>query len=295
MFLLCYLVYKIITSSTLDSMTNLELVNPNLIGLVIILMIFNWGLETKKWQMLLGSVQYLSFIDSFKSVLAGLSSGLLTPNRIGNFIGRLAYVKKENHNQAIVNTLVGNLAQFTSTLLMGSVGFLVLISYKLQIQNSFWILLFSVLFSSVGCYIYFRPSVLNFRPLNKLFSDKTKLSIQEINDSYSNVKIKILGLSLLRYIVFCVQYFLVFKLFGIQISIVVLFSLIATVFLITTLIPSLFFGKLFVRESVAVFIFSLVDINLSLILVVVFLLWLINLAVPAVVGSIFWLKQKHYA
>jgi len=293
--LMGYLVYKISTSSILDSIHEIEMIKIELIGFTLLLMMLNWGLETRKWQVLLQNVQKLSFVNAFKSVLAGLSSGLLTPNRIGNFIGRLAYVNKENHNQATVNTLVGNLAQFISTVLMGVIGFSFLLLLKFDIQNNIWICVLSIFFSSLACYVYFKPSVINFAPFNKLFGDQTKLSIQEINDSRTNLKLKVLGLSVVRYIVFCVQYFLLFKAFGLEISTIVLFSLITTVFLLTTLIPSLLFGKLFVRESVAVFVFSLVSIDLSLILLVAFLLWIINLVIPAVIGSVFWLKQVKYA
>jgi hypothetical protein len=59
-----------------------------------------------------------------------------------------------------------------------------------------------------------------------------------------------------------------------------------------TLIPSLFFGKLVVRESVAVFVFSYVGIETPLILIVAFLLWLINLAIPAGIGGLIWLNQS---
>jgi len=293
--LMGYLVYKIFASSILDSIHEIKMIKLELIVFTLLLMILNWGLETKKWQVLLQNVQELSFINAFKSVLAGLSSGLLTTNRIGNFIGRLAYVNKENHNQATVNTLVGNLAQFISTILMGVIGFSFLLLLKFDVQNYIWICVLSIFFFSLACYVYFKPSVINFMPLNKLFGDQTKLSIQEINDSSTNLKVKVLGLSVVRYIVFCIQYFLLFKAFGLEISTIVLFSLITTVFLLTTLIPSLLFGKLFVRESVAVFVFSLVSIDLSLILLVAFLLWIINLAIPALIGSVFWLKQSRYA
>ena len=58
----------------------------------LVLMIMNWGLEALKWQVLVKSTQPLNFIQAFGSVLAGLATGLITPNRIGNFIGRNAYV-----------------------------------------------------------------------------------------------------------------------------------------------------------------------------------------------------------
>jgi len=220
---------------------------------------------------------------------------MLTPNRIGNFIGRLAYVKKEHHNEATVQTLIGNLAQFVSTIIMGIVGFLVVIYFYLDIQNSMLIITLSVSFSFFGLLLYFKPKKIDFYPLNKLFSDKTKQSIQQANQSPVILKVNILVLSLLRYSVFCIQYVLLFKAFGISTSILFLVGLIATVFLITTLIPSLLFGKLFVRESVAVFIFSYASIDVSLIIMVAFILWLINLAVPAILGSLFWLKQKQHA
>lgn len=257
-------------------------------------MVLNWSLETKKWQVLLEDLEPISFSKSFKSVLSGLSSGLLTPNRVGNFIGRLAFVKKKNHNQATINTLVGNLAQFISTILLGVIGVIALLSFKLQVENSLLLLIFSAVVSNLGCYVYFKPKALNFYPLNIVFSSKTKYSINQINDTKVTIKIKVLFISLLRYTVFCIQYFLLFKAFGLDIPSLMLLSLIATVFLITTIIPSLLFGKLFVRESAAVFVFSLANIDVSIILIVAFLLWLINLAIPAIVGSVFWLKQKNY-
>jgi len=293
--LIGYLIYKISNSSILNSIYEIEVIDSKFIGFTLVLMVFNWGIEAKKWQILLQGVQELSFANSFKSVLSGLSSGLLTPNRIGNFVGRLAYVDKKNHNQAVVNTLIGNLAQFISTVVLGVIGCFFLLFLKFDIQNDIWIVIVSIFFSSLACYVYFKPSVINFAPVNKLFGDQTKLSIQEINHSSTSLKLKVLGLSVARYIVFCVQYFLLFNAFGLEIPAIVLFSLITTVFLLTTLIPSLLFGKLFVRESVAVFIFSLASIDLSLILLVAFLLWGINLAIPAVIGSAFWLKQTKYA
>lgn len=293
--LLSFLTYKIAFSSAWISFRVIELVHPSFILVVVILMIFNWGLETLKWQILVKDIEYLSLKSAFKSVLAGLSSGLLTPNRIGNFIGRLAYIKKENHNQATINTLIGNLAQFISTILVGFIAMLFLVSSKFDFNHSNWVLCFSFLFICAGSYVYFKPKVVDFYPLNLLLNKDTKRSIEQIQGANSYNKFKVLMLSIMRYFIFCVQYYLLFQAFGLVISSFLLFGLIAVVFLITTLIPSLLFGKLFVRESVAVFVFSMVSIDVSLILMVSFLLWLINLAIPAVVGSVFWLKQQRYA
>ena len=141
--------------------------------------------------------------------------------------------------------------------------------------------------------LYFKPSIIIGKLTRWFISNNTKQSITNVAKMTSPFKLKILLISLLRYSVFCIQYYFLFLAFNIQTTPLVLFSLISSTFLLTTLIPSFFFGKLFVRESAAVFIFSLANISVTIVLVVAFLLWLINLAIPAIFGSFFWLKQKH--
>src|SRR4051812_32493288 len=50
---------------------------------VALLSIANWGLETKKWQILVRPIQDISYGMAFKSVLSGLSLSLFLPNRLG--------------------------------------------------------------------------------------------------------------------------------------------------------------------------------------------------------------------
>ena len=60
---------------------------------VIVMVFINWGLEARKWQVLLEPIQKMSFIRAFKSVLGGLALSLNTPNRMGEYGGRILYVK----------------------------------------------------------------------------------------------------------------------------------------------------------------------------------------------------------
>ena len=115
--LIGYLAHKVKNASVLEQLKILKVHDYIYITGCIFLMFFNWGLEAFKWKLLVQKIENLSWLESIKSVLAGLASGLLTPNRVGNFVGRLAFIKKENHNKALINTLIGNLAQFLSTIL----------------------------------------------------------------------------------------------------------------------------------------------------------------------------------
>ena len=92
--------------------------------LVLALMLLNWGIEARKWQLLMRHLQPFSISTAFKSVLAGSSITVLTPNRIGEYGGRILYVKAENRIKAISLTIVGSISQLLITLLMGCLGLL---------------------------------------------------------------------------------------------------------------------------------------------------------------------------
>ncbi len=290
--MITYLIYKISTASALKHLENYTNFNVNLVLLVFTLSFINWGIEAKKWQILVKNITNLSFINSFKSVLAGLSIGIFTPNRLGNFIGRLAWIDKSKHNQATINTMLGNLAQFVSTVIFGILGFTVVIIYEFNIQYAWLILLFSVVIIIIGLSLYYNPIKVKKTFFIRFLSNETLNSLNTIANTSLSFKHTVLGLSLLRYLVFLSQYFLLFRAFYVELDDVLLLGLISTVYLLTTLIPSIFFGKLFVRESVAVFVFSFVNLESPLVLLIAFLLWLINLAIPAILGGMIWLNQS---
>ena len=90
--------------------------------LVIFLMFVNWGIEAIKWQLLIKHIQQFSFFRSFKSVLSGCSVTMLTPNRVGEYGGRILYVKEDNRIKAISLTIVGSISQLLVTMIMGCFG-----------------------------------------------------------------------------------------------------------------------------------------------------------------------------
>ena len=94
--------------------------------IVFVLMFVNWGIEARKWQLLMLPLERFSLLKSFKAVLAGCSITMLTPNRIGEYGGRIMYVQEQHRLRAISLTILGSISQLTITMLMGTVGLLVL-------------------------------------------------------------------------------------------------------------------------------------------------------------------------
>jgi uncharacterized membrane protein YbhN (UPF0104 family) len=57
--------------------------------LVIVLMFVNWSLEALKWKISVQSVQPVSFFRSLKAIFSGVSFSVTTPNRTGEYLGRV--------------------------------------------------------------------------------------------------------------------------------------------------------------------------------------------------------------
>ena len=64
----------------------------------------------------------ISLTVAFKAAFAGNATGAFTPNRIGGFVGRVMYLPKEQVLTGTLNTFVGNLAQFLSTIIFGIIS-----------------------------------------------------------------------------------------------------------------------------------------------------------------------------
>lgn len=259
--------------------------------LVIILMPLNWLIESVKWHSLIKKIQAQPFGKTIKDVLAGVSTSLITPNRIGNFIGRTVNLPKEHKAKAIIATIHSNLAQFVSSISFGLIG-LIFINFNqdfIEVSTVCWSGLFVLI---LGLFFYFFPKILDVNPISKLFSEQSKEGIKSIQDLSIGFKSMILSLSMLRYAVFLGQFYLLLSCFQTDLSIGTIVPAIAVVFLITTIIPSFLFGKLFVREASALFVLTECGVPTPIILFSVFMLWLINLALPSIIGGFILMRTK---
>ena len=82
----------------------------------------NWGLETEKWRRLLRPELVLSFRRARAGIFTGISVSLFTPNRIGEYGGRLLLIPAAKSWLGLAATLIGNMAQWVVLLLGGLWG-----------------------------------------------------------------------------------------------------------------------------------------------------------------------------
>jgi len=89
-----------------------------------------------------------------------------------------------------------------------------------------------------------------------------------------------------RYIVFTFQFVILLKIMGVGLDLVFLFGLVTVVYLALTLFPTIFLTELPLRGSVAVYVIGQFSQEHLAILCASFTIWLVNLVVPAVIGSL---------
>lgn len=274
---------------------------PLLAG-VLELMFINWALETVKWQRLMGKLEKLTFWHAYKAILAGVTVSFFTPNRVGEFMGRIIFLYKANKAKAILGTIVGSFAQLTCTIFFGAVSFAWILNHftnifgelgtEKQAITAAIVTLFIAVFIIV---LYFNIGLLHKLmqrvKLKKIAKYTAILTRYKRNDLLS-----VLFISALRYMVFTTQYVMVLYFFDISFGVVDMFLAVSVIFLLQSSIPSLAFTELGNRGVIALFILELVaNTNHLSILSAAYTLWAINIVMPSLIGLVFILQAKLYS
>lgn len=264
---------------------------------VFLLMFVNWSLEAIKWQKLVEKVEHTTFFQAFKNVLVGMIFGMFTPNRIGEIGGRSLYMKPNNRFKGIMAASVGSYAQMTVTVVLGLMGFGAIFfffgAFGLDINSLKIVGIVLSVLAFVMLLGFFRLDV--FTKVLRFFKIKQKF-IDKINvlDSYNRqMLIQVLLLSVSRYAIFVFQYYLLLKLFGVEIDFFIAIAGILSVFLLMNLLPNVVIADLGIRGSVSIFVLGQFAENLQGILSASILLWMINILIPMLVGQILFLKSKN--
>jgi hypothetical protein len=144
-----------------------------------------------------------------------------------------------------------NIAQWIAAMTFGLIGFFLYTELELP-ESSLWIKLISLLVTFVILILYLVPQWLP-RKLAKYFWKRSLEHSADVLERNHGLKWQLLGLSILRHVVFSVQYVLILSAFALPFSLEIFFA-VWTIYFLMTLAPSMAFGKLLVRENVAVLV-----------------------------------------
>jgi hypothetical protein len=276
---------------------------------LVLLMFINWGIESLKWRLLINQAEKVSFINAFQAILGGLAVSIFTPNRVGEFFGRVFILKKTDPLKAILLTIVGSFSQLLVTIVAGTIAYILFAPHYLPpvLFESTWLVrgfsISMVIGSVVFIFTFFNISVLHRISIliPAKYSERIKSSIDAIADCPRQLLLKTVFLSALRYLVFSTQFFLAIRLMELPFTFSQCMLVIPVIYLVLAAIPTVTLTEIGVRGSVSVFLFGLLngtnELDAETTLAVVSastLIWLINIAVPSLLGVLVVFRLKFF-
>lgn len=263
---------------------------------ILILMPLNWYLEGKKWQLLMSPFVKIGWLQSIKIVLAGIATGIFTPGRIGEYAGRALTSDKDHKQEVIIATLLGSIAQNFWNIAGGLALSYYFIKNTFHVTN--WLVISLMLIVAVQIVIlllmYYRmPKVADWLT--------TKTWLHQYKDRLVGIEVyskpllnQVLLLSLVRYGVYTGQYILTMFFFDVYIPFMTMLGNITGIFLIQTGIPLPTFMSIIARGEIAILVWSTTGVKNIIALAATFLIWFINLILPAIAGLIILSKTDFY-
>ncbi|MCB9233803.1 MAG: flippase-like domain-containing protein [Bacteroidia bacterium] len=270
-------------------------------GLLLIpaalLLALNLGVEARKWQLLMREFYpEIALSTAIKAVLSGMTTGIFTPNRLGEYAGRVLYLEEGHRLEATLLTFLDRISQMFITLVSGIVALLIMLGEYGEVIEDFFgskasaqlisLVLGGMLFFIVG--FVFNPRflllILRRLEIRKPWAEKVAATLEHVKTGLLR---KILLLSMFRYLVFSTQYVLLLYGFGFGGNVLLAYGMVAMIFLLKSLVPFVGLSELGVRESAAISIMGLFSIAPWIALKSTLALYVINIIAPSLVGVVF--------
>lgn len=270
---------------------------------ILLFWILNWCIEILKWQFLVKKIEPSSFYKSAKAVLVGQSFAFNSVNNMGEAFGRAICLKSENRMVGAFASVIGTSGLILITFCLGWLGSICLsIMYPTNTIISFglpkiyyWLFMAATL---VGFYFGFKW----YYNFNKMPEWLKKITLKFSNEASINMAAPytkkdltfLLVFSLVRFVVYSIQFIITLKLFAININLLPSISITFALFASLLALPSIAFTELAIRGQLSLYFFSLVTPNAIGIVFGSVIFWIINKVVPAMFGTILALSLKIY-
>lgn len=291
---------KVNNQHNLSNFTNLvesldnTLLNYALI-LVVFLMFVNWALEVVKWKYLLRNIEKVSLWKATKSVFCGLTWAIFTPNRIGEYGGRILLLKPDHRAKGAVLMGVGLFAQLVLTSFFGalSIAWFVTTFMNTPVSINFGIWLIAIIYALAFVILYFNVHWVDQWVGKFIFLRKIRPFFAVLLEVNSKDLLYVLLLSLFRFLIFSSQYIILLLIILPDIPMISMLLMIFILFFVQAAVPTLDIFDFSVRSYVASNLFSYVTTQEIAVMAVVSCIWFVNLILPAIIGSFFVLNVNY--
>ena len=261
---------------------------------LLVMMIFNWLLEAVKWQLLMSKIQKVSLGLSLSAIFSGITVSFFTPNRIGEYAGRVLHLDSKRRIKAVLATLIGSMNQLLITVIFGVIALLFSLKSSLADMRFVYSIVCGISLVALTGIVVFYFNVSHFYGfLHRIKFLKRYDKYTEVFTFYHSKELsRITLLSAIRYLVFTTQYVLLLYLLGVNIELFAAYRLIFLIFIVMAIIPTFAIAELSIRGSVALYFMAPLSSQSIGIVAASFSLWFINLVIPAIMGAftLFFIK-----
>ncbi|WP_240775559.1 lysylphosphatidylglycerol synthase domain-containing protein [Sphingobacterium psychroaquaticum] len=257
--------------------------------LVVVMMFANWALEIVKWKYLSRRIEPISWWTAVKSVFCGLTWAIFTPNRIGEYGGRVMLLKPENRASGAVAMGVGLFAQLVLTSVFGALAIAWFICTYLPTPGAveFAVWLLAIIYAVAFVVLYFNVAWVDYIVGRIGFLKKIKPFFKVLEDFSVRELLHVLLLSLARFVIFTSQYIVLMMVILPELPSIPMVLLIFILFFVQSAVPSLDIFDFSVRSFVASNLYRYITDQELAVMAIVSCIWFVNLIVPAIIGSFF--------
>ncbi|MDQ8005700.1 MAG: lysylphosphatidylglycerol synthase domain-containing protein [Pedobacter sp.] len=266
------------------------------LGSVFLLMLFNWGLEAVKWKQLIERVEQISLWRAVESVFCGLTWAVFTPNRLGEYGGRVFFLSPKRRIIGVVAMTVGNIGQLVLTNVFGAIAVCVFVHRFIPLEPIIFAAVcgLAAVFALFFLIFYFNIKWLNGLLLSIRFTRKYKKFYSVLARYQKKELLQILLFCLARYAVFTTQYIIMFLWLIPNLSAADIIMLVPILFFVQSTLPSLDLLDIGIRSITALFFFKYITTQNTAVVACIASIWLINIIIPAILGSYFVFKLNIF-
>lgn len=259
--------------------------------LSICLMPVNWGIESYKWKLTTQQVESISYKTALKSIFSGICAGNLAPGRAIEFLAKIVFFKIENRPRITILHFINGMFQMLITVTCG----LSAVLYKFSSSSASNMMIYFIVSGGVLLIILFCLAIANVSYIQKKLRFISWFKQLEHADDLSFSKsliIKLISLSVIRYLVFTFQFYLIYHALCPQTTLINAFTAIAAYFMLTSIIPMISYIEPAIRAAIALFVFNTAADNSVSVVLASTIVWIINVVIPSIIGYIIIFREK---
>lgn len=259
--------------------------------LQLALLAVNILLESIKWRFIVSPIKAISIPEAIATTLTAMALGNITPARTGEHVGRMAWLPRHQRSLTLALSLLSSMVQTTVIVMALGLSLPFIIGQPTDALDwasvgrlTLTLLAVCLLLAAITIVLAKTTSIgYKLRRIRLLFARKI------ITLRYLSVTI---SLSMLRYLVFALQLAIMLNALQPEMDVMQMAALIPAYYFCITVVPSIFLADIGIKGSVALFIFAGISSNELSILTAMFMIWIVNSAIPTLLGNLI-ITQKQ--